>query len=72
MPIDSFLLTSRFCGSLRIGVARGGRGAMPPKFLESIVILSFKRSFCKQNSVIRLKSSILLPKNFLAPPKFLG
>jgi len=45
------------------GVARG---AMPPKFLENIVILSFERRFSKQNRAIRLKSTIL------APPKFLG
>jgi len=28
--------------------------------------------FSKQNSVIRLKSSISAPPTFLAPPKFLG
>ena len=39
-----------------IGVARG---AMPPKILENIDILCFERRFSKQNSVIRLKSSIL-------------
>jgi len=37
-----------------------------PKFLQSMVILRFKKRFSKQNSVIRLKS------NILAPPKFLG
>ena len=48
-----------------IGVARGGKGAMAPQFLENIVILCFKRRFSKQNSVIRLKSSILAPAKFL-------
>jgi len=49
------------------GIARGGKGAMPPqKFLENVAILCFERRFSKQNSVIRLKS------NILAPPKFLG
>jgi len=49
------------------GVARGGqRGHAPPKFLENTVILCFERRFSKQNSVIRLKTDILLP------PKFLG
>jgi len=57
---------------LSTGVARGVSEAMPPtKFLENIVILCFERRFFKQNSVIRLKSSILAPPNF-APPKFLG
>jgi len=36
------------------------------KFLENTVILCFERRFSKQNSVIRLRSSIL------HPPKFLG
>jgi len=50
-----------------IGLARGGKRATPPKkILENIVILCFEKRFSKQNSVIRLKSSIL------APPKFLG
>jgi len=44
----------------------GGKGAMPPKFLENIVILCFERRFSKQNSVIPLKS------HTLTPPKFLG
>jgi len=48
----------------------GQRGHGPPKFLEHIVILCFERRFSKQNSDIRLKSSIL-PPQFLAPPKFL-
>ena len=56
-----------------IGVAgRSQEGHDPPKFLENIVILCFERRFSKQNSVIRLKSSILSPPNFLVPPKFLG
>ena len=37
---------------------------MPPRFLENIVILCFERRFSKQNSVIRLKSTILPPTNF--------
>jgi len=53
------------------GVARGGRGAMPPTFLENIVILCFERRFSKQNSVIRLKTNILAPLDVF-PPKFLG
>jgi len=35
-----------------------------------IVILSFERRYPKQNSVIRLKSNILAPQIFLAPPNF--
>ena len=46
-----------------MGVARGTKGAMPPKCLENIVILCFERRFSKQN--IRLKSNI-------SPPPFLG
>jgi len=41
-----------------------------PQFLENIVILCFERRYPKQNNVIRLKSNILSPPNFLAP-KFL-
>jgi len=49
------------------------KGAMAPfKFLENIVILCFERRFSKQNSVIRLKSNILAPQNFLDPPNFVG
>ena len=52
---------------LGIGVARGGKGTWPHKFLENIVILCFERCSSKQNSVIRLKSSIFPPqKNFWA------
>ena len=46
------------CG---IGVARGAKGAVPPKFLENIAILCFERSFFKENSAICLKSNILAP-----------
>jgi len=55
---------------LGTGVAREGKGAVPPsKCLENIVILCFKRRFSKQNSVIRLKSNILHPQIFaLATP----
>jgi len=35
--------------------------------MENIVVLCFERRCSKQNTVIRLKSSILAP-----PPKFLG
>jgi len=45
---------------------------MPPKFLDNIVILCIERRFSKQNSVIRLKSNILLPLKFFGPPKFFG
>ena len=38
----------------------GGKGTIPPKFLENIVILCFERRFSKQNSVIRLKLNILV------------
>jgi len=44
----------------------GQRGHGPPKCLENIVILCFERRVSKQNSVIRLKSNILLPPNFWA------
>jgi len=44
---------------LGIGLARGDKRYMPPKCSENIVILCFERRFVKQNSVIRLKSSIL-------------
>jgi len=45
--------------------SQGAYGAMPPKFVEHIVVLCFKRQYRKQNSVIRLKSNILpLPKSF--------
>jgi len=43
----------------------------PPRFLENIVILCFKRRFSKQNSVIRLKSNILALPNF-CPPQIFG
>jgi len=43
-----------------------------PKFLDNIVILCFERRFSKQNSVIRLKWSILVPQIFgLATPLML-
>jgi len=44
----------------------GGKEAMPPTFLENIVILCFERRFSKPNSVIRVKSNILPPQNFWA------
>jgi len=39
---------------------------MTPKFLEHMVILCLERRHPKQNSVIHLKSTILLPPNFWA------
>jgi len=47
-------------GGQSIGVARGGKGAMPPNFLENLVILCFERSFSKQNSAICRKFNILV------------
>jgi len=58
-------------GNVCIGVAREGKVANPPTFLECRVILCFERRFSKQNSVIRLKSNILAHPNFF-PPIFLG
>ena len=50
-----------------IGVARGGqRGNSHLKFSENIVILCFAKHFSEQNSVIRLNSNILAPRNFWA------
>jgi len=58
---------------VNIGVARGGqRGYSPPKFLENTAIVFFERRFSKQNSVIRLKSSILHPPNFFGPSQICG
>jgi len=62
----SMLLIRNKCTT--IGVARGAKGAMPPTFLENIVILCFEKRFSKKNSVIRLKSNNLAPPNFLPPP----
>ena len=44
----------------------------PQKGLVHIVILCFERQNAKQNSVIRLKSNILLLPNFVGLPKVLG
>jgi len=53
------------------GVARGGKRAMAPEFLENTAMLCFERRFSKQNSVIRVKSNILAPKKFFwFPPNF--
>jgi len=50
-----------------MGVAKGGgKGAMPPKWLEFIVIFCFERRYPKQNSAFCLKSNILVPPNFCA------
>jgi len=43
-----------------------------PQFLENIVILGFERRFSKQNSVIRLKSSILTPPKMFGPQQTFG
>ena len=48
--------------------SKGAYGAMPPQFLEHIVILCFERRYPKQNSVIRLKPNILPPPNYLVWP----
>jgi len=45
---------------------------MLPQFLENIVILCFVSRFCKENSVIRLKSNIFAPPQDFWPQKFLG
>jgi len=47
-------------------------GHGPPKFLENIVILCFERRFSKQNSAIRLKSSILASPKFFDPHQIFG
>ena len=44
----------------------------PPQFLENIVILCFERRFSKQNSAIRLKSSILAHPKFFGPHQIFG
>jgi len=51
---------------------QGGQRDHPPKFLENIVILCFERRFTKQNSVIRLKSSIFGPPKFFGPSQIFG
>jgi len=43
-------------------------GPCPHKYLERIVILCFERRYLQQNSVIRLKSNILVPTNFFTLP----
>jgi len=45
-------------------------GPCPHKYLERIVILCFERRYPQQNSVIRLKSNILVPNQFFyCPPQ---
>jgi len=51
--------------------SQGCKGAIPPKFLENVVILCFESRFSKQNSVILLKSNILPPPIFF-PPQISG
>ena len=52
------------CGHRRI---HGVQGVTPPKFLAYLVILCFDKRYLRQNTVARLKSSILdLPKTFWA------
>ena len=66
-------LETRNFQTASIRESRGGKGAIPPKLLENRVILCFERRFYKQNSVIRLKSSILLrPQIFFTPPQISG
>jgi len=48
----------------------GSQRGHSPQILENIVILCFEKHFSKQNSVIRLKSSILPPKIFWPLPNF--
>jgi len=52
--------------------SQGVKEAMPPKFVENIVILCFENRFSKQSNVIRLQSNILTPPQIfgLATPLF--
>jgi len=69
----AFVLISVHVYNHTQSVARGGqRGHAPPKFLENIVILCFERRFSKQNSVIRLKSSILPSPKLFGPSQIFG
>jgi len=43
----------------------GANGAMPPQFLEYLVILCFERRYPMQNTVASLKSRIFPPKKNL-------
>jgi len=43
-----------------------------PQILEYLVILCFERRYPKQNTVARLKASILSPKIVLSPQTILG
>ena len=54
-----------------IGVARGPRRPCPPQIFRTYSHWCFERRYHKQNSVIRIKSNILSPPNFLTP-KFVG
>jgi len=66
LAVKSLYSWSEVCVRL-IGAAKGRpKCSWPPKFLENIVILCFERRFSKENSVIRLRSNILLPPNFWA------
>jgi len=53
-----------------IGVARGGRRAMAPKFLENTVILCFERRFSKQNCCSPIIKHFGPPKIFWPLPNF--
>jgi len=46
--------------------SQGGKGVMPPKFLEYFVILCFESRCPKQNTVARLKSNDLAPPTIWA------
>jgi len=65
LPLHSCFTISLHAFSSHKRSQGGQRGHVPPKFLENIVILCFERRFSQQNSVIRLKSSILAPTKFL-------
>jgi len=48
-----------------VGVARGGKGAMPPKFVENIVILCFERVFLSKIVLFARNQTFWPPQNFL-------
>jgi len=59
--VTSLVSNSERFGLRTIGVARGAKA---PKFLAYLVILCSERLYPKQNTVARLKSSILTKKKF--------
>jgi len=59
--------SSCVCFEHTMGVARGIKGAMnPTRFVAYLLVLCFERRYLKQNTVARLKSSILPPPNVWA------